>query len=325
MSRPVREQGMALLTVLLLVAVMAVVATALIDDVRFALRRTANAETTAQAQWYALGAEELARVEIARLTQADPHRTPVTPEWNNRPLTFPIEEGAIQATLRDGQACFNLNSLVEGDGESLIARPAGMAQFSALASALGVGSGPALAAAAADWIDSDQTPVAGGAEDGVYAGGPRPYRTSGTLLAEVSELRAVRGFDAATYATLRPHLCALPTTDLSPINVNTLTEGQAPLLVMLSGGVLGEAAARQVIARRPAGGWADVNAFWSEPLMAAVSPSDALYDQVTVRTRFFALETRVTYADAEAVSTALLEAPLAGPVRAVARRWSLAE
>ncbi|WP_122464579.1 type II secretion system minor pseudopilin GspK [Brevundimonas lutea] len=325
MRRPARERGMALLTVLLLVAVMAVVATALIDDVRFALRRAANAETTAQAQWYALGAEDLARVEIAHLTQVDPRRTPLTPEWNGRPLNFPIEEGAIQATLSDGQACFNLNSLVEGEGETLNARPQGAAQFTALARTLGVGAGATLAAAVTDWIDSDQTPVAGGAEDGAYAGGRRPYRTSGTLLAEVSELRAVRGFDSATYVTLRPHLCALPTTDLSPINVNTLTEAQAPLLVMLSGGALGEGAARQVIVRRPAEGWTDVNAFWAEPLMAAVSPSDALYDQVTVRTRFFALETRVTYADAEAVSTALLEAPLAGPVRTVARRWSLAE
>ena len=80
-----------------------------------------------------------------------------------------------------------------------------------------------------------------------------------------------------------------------------------------------------MIARRPAAGWVDTNAFWAEPLMAAISPSDALYDQVTVRTRYFALESRVTYADAEAVSTALLEAPLAGPVRTVNRRWSLAE
>ena len=47
---------------------------------------------------------------------------------------------------------------------------------------------------------------------------------------------AIQRTRPATYATLRPHLCALPSTDLSPINVNTLTEAQAPLLVMLSGG-----------------------------------------------------------------------------------------
>ena len=46
--RPERA-GMALLTVLLLVAVMAVVAVAVLDDVRFSVRRTTNAEAGAQA------------------------------------------------------------------------------------------------------------------------------------------------------------------------------------------------------------------------------------------------------------------------------------
>ena len=37
------REGLALLTVLLLVAVMAVVAVAILDDVRFSVRRTTNA------------------------------------------------------------------------------------------------------------------------------------------------------------------------------------------------------------------------------------------------------------------------------------------
>lgn len=46
---------MALLTVLLLVAVMAAVAVLVLDDIRFSVRRTMNAETQSQAQWYAAG------------------------------------------------------------------------------------------------------------------------------------------------------------------------------------------------------------------------------------------------------------------------------
>lgn len=327
MRRRGDREGMALLTVLLLVAVMAVVAVAVLDDVRFAIRRTTNAETTAQAQWFALGAEELARTQIEALASRNAQRTPMSPEWNGRPLTFPIEEGAINAVVRDGQACFNLNSVVDGAGEFLVARPAGVAQFIALADALDLrgASAVTLAGALTDWIDSDATPSPSGAEDGAYAASATPYRTGGALLAEVSELRAIRGFDAETYARLRPYVCALPTTDLSPLNVNTLSEDQASLLVMLSDGRLSETIARQVIQRRPEGGWPDVNAFWSEPLMAAVEPADQTYDQVTVRTRFFTLETTVAYAGAEAVMSALLEAPVAGPVRTVARRWSPVE
>ena len=132
MKHRARQKGVALLTVLLLVAVMAVVAVAILDDVRFSVRRTTNAETQAQAQWYAAGAESLARIQIADLVKIDPARTPLEPRWNGRVLEFPVEEGAIRAVVTDGQACFNLNSLVEGVGEDLMARPLGTAQFLAL-------------------------------------------------------------------------------------------------------------------------------------------------------------------------------------------------
>ena len=131
------REGMALLTVLLLVAVMSVVAIAVLDDVRFSVRRATNAETQAQAQWYASGAEALARGQVARLTAANLARTPLEPQWNGRRLGFPIEGGLISAVVTDGQACFNLNSLVEGYGEDLMARPLGTAQFLALGRAVG--------------------------------------------------------------------------------------------------------------------------------------------------------------------------------------------
>ena len=107
---------MALLTVLLLVAVMSVVAVVILDDVRFSVRRATNVETQAQLQWYAAGAESLARRQVADLVAADPIRTPLEPRWDGRVFSFPIEEGALQAVVSDGQACFNLNSLVLGQG-----------------------------------------------------------------------------------------------------------------------------------------------------------------------------------------------------------------
>jgi general secretion pathway protein K len=84
MKRRADREGMALLTVLLLVAVMSVVAVALLDDVRFSVRRTTNAEIGGQAQWLASGAELLARNRIKRLIQINPARTPLQPEWNGQ-------------------------------------------------------------------------------------------------------------------------------------------------------------------------------------------------------------------------------------------------
>lgn len=318
------REGMALLTVLLLVAVMSVVAVAILDDVRFSVRRTANVEFQSQAQWYAAGVENLARGQIARLSAADPARTPLEPAWNGRPMSFPIDGGNLTATVTDGQACFNLNSLALGVGEDLTARPLGAAQFRALGRAVGVPDSRmrAIADALTDWLDADTTPLPLGAEDGAYAGLATPYRTGGAMLAEVSELRAVKGVDAGTYRRLRPFLCALPTSRLSPLNVNTLTPEQAPLLTMLTDGAVGPEQARAVIAARPRDGWGDAAAFWAHPVMAAVQVDPEARDQVTVLTRFFDLRVDVELGGSRAVRTALLEAGPDGRVRTVIQRWT---
>ena len=69
MSRS-RQQGMALLAVLLLVAVMTVLIVAMLDDVRFGQRRTGNSAAIAQAQRYALGSEDFARASLQPWLQA---------------------------------------------------------------------------------------------------------------------------------------------------------------------------------------------------------------------------------------------------------------
>lgn len=325
MKRSRRErEGMALLTVLLLVAVMSAVAVTILDDVRFSVRRATNVETQSQAQWYAAGAETLARDQISRLLAAGPARTPLEPAWNGRPSSFPIDGGTITATVSDGQACFNLNSLALGVGEDLIARPLGGAQFRALGRAVGAPDSRmrAIADSLTDWLDADAAPSPLGAEDGAYAGLAKPYRTGGVMLAEVSELRAVKGVDAETYRRLRPWVCALPTSRLSPLNVNTLTPEQAPLLTMLTNGALAPDRARSVIAARPRGGWADPAAFWAQPALAALRVDDEAREQITVKTRYFDLRVDVELGGSRAVRTALLEAGADGRVRTVIQRWT---
>lgn len=325
-ARPDRtdRRGVALLTVLLLVAVVAVIAVAILDDVRFSIRRTTNAESGAQARWYALGAETLARRQIARLNDADAVRTPVDPQWNGRVFAFPIESGSIQAAIRDGQTCFNLNSVVEGHGDVFQRRPLGVEQFVILARTVGVpeGQGRQIAEALADWIDADGTPGSGGGEDSLYAARNPAYRTAGTLLAEVSELRAVRGVDAAAYTRLRPYVCALPIADLSPVNVNSLTPDLAPLLVMLTEGRLSLPAARRAIEATPPDGWNDINAFWAQPALRTLDRLPETSDQVTVRTLYFTFRADVEFGGARIVRTALLEQRSDGRLRTVAQRWT---
>ena len=327
MSGRARQKGVALLTVLLLVAVMSVLLVLVLDDIRFGQRRAFNAASQSQAQWYALGAEDLAGTQLQALWRRDPLRTPPDGDWNGRTHVFPLDHGLMQATLSDQTRCFNLNSVVEGAGEMLQRRESGLRQFRALLEALEVPPGRAgsLADNLADWIDSDNQPGPRGAEDASYLASAEPYRSAATLLAETSELRAVAGFDAALYAKLRPHVCALPTTAPSPVNLNLLQADDALQLVALTEGRLDVATARQVIRRRPPGGWRDVAGFWTLPEMARAFPADSALAQASLRSRYFALQARVRHLDAEVVLSSLLEIDDAGRIRTLARRWTPTE
>src|SRR5690606_16795615 len=145
------------------------------------------------AQWHAAGAERLALSQIRRLVQANPGRTPIDPAWDGRPFVFPVEQGEITLTVSDGQSCFNLNSVVQGQDGAYSGRDEGVRQFLRLQTLLGVPVGRArrIASATADWIDSDQSVRPDGAEDRGYDRPDQPLRTGGRLLADVSELRQV--------------------------------------------------------------------------------------------------------------------------------------
>lgn len=322
MRRP-DEQGAALLTVLLLVAVMSIIAVGVLDDIRFGVRRTANATGRSQAQLYALGAEELARVRIARLTRLDSGRTTLKGDWNGRDFTFPIENGVMKGRITDATGCFNLNSVAEARGDRLFRREMGVRQLVILLGALGIpeGRGQTLANNLADWIDSDDIAM-GGAEDQDYARAAPAYRTGGAMLAEVSELRAVRGFTPDIYGRLRPFVCAPPTTDLSPINVNTLAPDRAVLITMITLGAIPPEAGARLLAQRPADGWDSLQTFWNDPILVDRVPEDAARDQVSLRTRFFSLDADVTFAGSSATLNTLLEADSSGGVKLAARRWT---
>lgn len=316
------EKGVALLTVLLLVAVMSAIAVGVLDDIRFGLRRTLNAVTAAQGQYLALGAEELARARIGRLLERDALRTSLEGGWNGRPIVFPVDNGQIVARVSDATACFNLNSLVlAGGGQPYVRRDQGVRQFTALLTALNQPQPETLANALADWMDSDNL-GAPGAEDEAYLRGPAPFRTAGAPLAEVSELRAVHGYTPAVYAAIRPYVCALPTTDLSPVNINTLGTERAVVLTALTEGGVPVGAARSVLAQRPAGGFADLAAFWAHPAFAQLPADAGVRSQVDLRSRYFALDAEVTFAGGDVTLSSLFEAPSPGGVRLVARRWT---
>ena len=309
------QRGVALLTVLLLVALVSGLVVAALDDVRFGVRGASNAQAIAQARWHALGAEVVARERI-RLLQAAPPA--VATADDSAPLVLPVEDGTVSVHLRDASTCFNLNSVVEGAGEQWQRRQAGVDRYLALLAAAETPPATAtmLADALVDWIDSDQVRSPAGAEDRDYAG----YRTGGTLLAEPSELRAIAGYGEAIYVRLRPLVCALPDPMPLVVNVNALDAGHGPMLAMLTAGALDAAAGRRVLAARPPRGWQDADAFWALPALAGVDPGAR--GAISVRGNLHALRVEVELGDALLEMSALLHADAAGDARLLARRWS---
>ena len=324
MSPPERERGAALLTVLLLVAVIAVLAGTALERLRLTTRLAGNAAAGEQARAYAEAAETLATTRITNLLAQDQSRVSLVGGWSGRPFGLPLPGGGTAvARVVDGGNCFNLNGLVsEGDVGVYATNPLAVLQFARLLRLIEAPgqSAQQIAASAADWIDTDQDRQSGGAEDQVYLAHAVPYRTSGTLMADPSELRAIDGMTPEIYARLRPFVCTLPVAEPSRINVSTILPEQAPLIAMLFPDTLSVAAAQALLVRRPPTGFASVATFLNGATAQGITAEGGGAGQLAVTTRFFGLTVDVSLGPTQLQEHALIDASRL-PARLVSRQW----
>lgn len=316
------ERGAALLTVLLLVAMMSVIAATMLDRVSLATRLAANGQALTQARFYALAAETLVMERVSNLVQMDNARTVDRQGLLGREFEIPFDQGLATVRVEDAGNCFNVNSLVVGQEDSFQARPVGSNQFLALMAALEVPQGNAqmIAESATDWIDTDGVPTASGAEDSYYLGLATPYRTPNRLVGDVSELRAVRGMTVEIYDRIKPWICALPFPELSPINVNTLRPEQALLLHILAPQQIDMERVRSLLAQRPEQGFGSTVEFWRPFALDSRIVGPRVEQQVGLRSRWFAIHIRTRIGETELVEEAVMDSRLE-PARLVYRFW----
>ncbi len=206
-----RQQGVAIITALLVVMLAASVAVFLISQQSHALTRTARATERAQAMLFAPPTLDYARSLVAKLSK---DQVDLSQPWVQGLRAIPVDGAMASGLLRDEGGLFNLNNLVKVDGK---ASEPDVLVFARLLTALKLD--PNLANTVTDWIDSDDEPRTGGAENGTYFSMPTPYRAANQKLVFVDELIRVHGFDAQTVNRLRPFVTALPTR--SKLNFNT--------------------------------------------------------------------------------------------------------
>ena len=308
---PSHERGAALLTVLLLVAVMAVIAATALDRLTLATRIAGSAATVDQGRAYSFAAEQIALRRVADLVGRDPAKLTLAGGWLGRDFVLPLPGGEGRAKLSDANNCFNLNSLVAETVPGRFSQRSGtMRQFGELMTLLGIDAAQAQAitGATADWIDSDSNEGPLGAEDNVYRSLPGGYLAANRKMADVSELRAVRGVSPKIYARLKPWICVLPVTDTVRLNVNTLAPEQAPLVAMLLPGEITLADARAALAARPAGGYGSSVRFWEAAPLERFDPPTEVAEQAGVTSRWLTLTTNVTMGDGFLTAVSLIDA-----------------
>ncbi len=220
------QTGIALITVLLIVAIATMLAVAMTSRQQLDIFRTTNLIHHDQAYLYALGGESWSKWILWREAQ-DSQIDHLHESWAIPLPPLPIEGGTLHGQLEDLQGRFNLNNLVP-DGK---VNPDEVIRFQRLLKALELP--PALAQIMVDWIDSDEEPqIPDGAEDNIYLLQTPPYRAANTPFRSPSEVRLLATVDQEIYQKLLPHICTLPTR--TPINVNTAT---LPVLMTLADGL----------------------------------------------------------------------------------------
>ena len=248
------QRGVALITVLLVVAVVTVVCASLIARQQLAIRSSANQLHVRQAWHYALGGETLAQALLRRdLLQGNP-RAPVDhlgEAWAQPLAPFALDEGGeLQVSIVDPTGRFNLNSLVR-KGQ---ANEAAVAQFRRLLRSLQIDE--PYAERLVDWLDADQEPNGSfGAEDNQYLLAQPAYRAANRILSDESELRLLLEMTESDYQRLLPFVSVLPAD--ATLNVNTAS---ARVLASLADG-LPLATAQALVASRGTQGYPDVASF----------------------------------------------------------------
>jgi general secretion pathway protein K len=207
------QRGVALITALLVVALATVAAVAMATRQQLDLHRTGSLLHGEQAYSYVLGAESWAQVVLARDLRESGIDT-LEEDWSTQPPVSFVEGGAVFGRILDLQGRFNLNNLVAGGAPDNDA----IERFKRLLRLLELDE--TLVDPLIDWIDADiDVRFPDGAEDETYMLLDTPYRTANLPLADVSELRLVKGYSAEVIDKLRPFIVALPET--TAINVNT--------------------------------------------------------------------------------------------------------
>ena len=301
-----QQRGVALITAILIMALITTLTFSLEWDNSLDLRRTYVSMYREEAIQAAIGAESWV-LGILRQDLEDSETDHFGEIWASDIPPLPLEgddiRGEVFGKIEDLQGRFNINNLIDRDGN---VDESSLEQFKRLLFSLGIDV--RFAGIAADWLDVDtEAGFPDGAEDSIYTGIVPPYRTANQILSSTSELAALEGMDKDTMDLLLPHISALP--GRTAINVNTAT---GPVLQSLDENIT-TADVERLLAERQEVGFADVTNTFS----SLVTPD--LLNQLEDTSDFFQLKVIVRVDTVRITYYSLLERGPRGDVTPILR------
>jgi general secretion pathway protein K len=324
------QQGVALIIVLLIVAIVSVLATEMGGRLQLQIKRASNIKENNQAYWNAMGAEQYARKSIKQLIDEDGDVIHLQQPWNQE-FVYPIEGGGIQAQLVDMQSCFNLNALRKPEtgsgGAVVVSTPSLDDRILAFKRLLGHIE-PAipsynidiLSGSLVDWLDEDDNVSNLGAEDSEYESLQFPYVAANNYMVHKSELRLINGVEVPWLRELLKLVCVLPNDDLFSINVNTVSEENAA--VVAAAARLSLSDAKSLLASRGSDGYPTTAAFLNEPSVQAQNLNAGEKKWFDVKTDHFILHTKTKYNDATFAMQTLFKVDSSKNVIVIRREFS---
>ncbi len=206
------QDGMALLLVLVLVALLSALLTEFSFSTLVDLRATETFRDRTKAFYLARGGIEAGRIVLQEDRNDFDHPSEF---WGDELPNIPAGDGDVSLRITDLSGRLNLNRVADNRGNKL----ASYHRFVALCEEVLLvdrTQAELLADALVNWLNTDRTRVTD--DDSYYAEQQPPYRRKGAALETLDELQLVRGFEPEIIRSLRPYVRVLGEQQ---INLNT--------------------------------------------------------------------------------------------------------
>ncbi len=210
-----RPQGIALVAVLMIVALISILAYHLVSQHLLMVSFARQSLEVVQVRQLARGGEALARQFLFEDWEDEARREidALNDVWAGKIETLSSDNGTIELRISDATARLNVNTIIN--------EPEHLARLQRVLDYHEIDR--AVADRWLDFIDEDLETKGFGAEDGDYLLREPPFRVSNQPVTSVEELLAIVELTEEEKSALRTSLAALP-ADVITINVNTVMD-----------------------------------------------------------------------------------------------------